>query len=166
MRAHYFQHVPFEGLGSIQDWLETAGYTVTATRFFEPWTLPALEEIDFLVVMGGPMSVNDTDQFDWLVAEKQFIHDAVMAGKAVLGICLGAQLIASALGARVYPNPVKEIGWFPIQGIASPDSSGFRFPPAARCSTGTGRPLTCRPVPSFWHPAQPAPIRPFNGEIP
>lgn len=131
MRAHYFQHVPFEGLGSIQGWLETAGYTVTATRFFEPWTLPALEKIDLLVVMGGPMSVNDTNQFGWLAEEKRFIHDAVKAGKATLGICLGAQLIASALGARVYPNPAKEIGWFPIRGVASPHPSAFRFPPAA-----------------------------------
>ena len=59
MRAHYLQHVPFEGLGSIENWLQTAGYEITSTRFYESTTLPQVEEIDLLIVMGGPMSVND-----------------------------------------------------------------------------------------------------------
>lgn len=128
MRAHYLQHVPFEGLGSIAPWLEAAGYQVTATRLFEAPALPEPEMPDLLVVMGGPMSVNDEDEFPWLVAEKQFIRAVIDAGTPVLGICLGAQLIASALGARVYPNDEKEIGWFPIQGIASADDTHFSFP--------------------------------------
>ena len=128
MRAHYFQHVPFEGLGSIESWLEKTGYEITSTRFYESAELPDLKKIDFLIVMGGPMSVNEEDSFPWLVAEKQFIRDAIHNGKAVLGICLGAQLIASALGARVCRNPVKEIGWFPIYGIATNDKSIFEFP--------------------------------------
>lgn len=117
MRAHYLQHVPFEGLGSIEAWLHATGYEITATRFFESEELPDLRDIALLVVMGGPMSVNDEKEFPWLLAEKQFIRDAIHSGKAVLGICLGAQLIANAVGARVYRNPVKEIGWFPISGI-------------------------------------------------
>lgn len=128
MRAHYFQHVPFEGLGSIEPWLKKAGYEITGTRFFEVAELPDLREIDFLVVMGGPMSVNDEDKFPWLVAEKKFIWDAIAKNKPVLGICLGAQLIASALGAKVYPNKVKEIGWFPVYGIKANDESVFKFP--------------------------------------
>jgi GMP synthase-like glutamine amidotransferase len=129
MRAHYLQHVKFEGLGSIAPWLEAAGYEITNTRLFESAKFPDLNKIDLLVVMGGPMSVNDEDDFPWLVSEKHFIREAINSGKPVLGICLGAQLIASVAGARVYRNALKEIGWFPIDGIASTDSSIFNFPP-------------------------------------
>jgi len=128
MHAHYFQHVPFEGPGSIEPWLMKAGYGVTRTLFSEAWELPQLTDIDMLVVLGGPMSVNDEELFPWLTAEKQFISDAIKAGKSVLGICLGAQLIASSLGAKVYRNFVKEIGWFPIQGISSDNFPAFNFP--------------------------------------
>ncbi|NLC71280.1 MAG: C26 family cysteine hydrolase domain-containing family [Desulfuromonadaceae bacterium] len=128
MRAHYLQHVPFEGLGSIEPWLEAAGYGITVTRFHEGENLPNLDGMDLLVVMGGPMSVNDEDQFPWLAAEKKFIRDAIDANKPVLGICLGAQLIASALGARVFPNRCREIGWFPVQGVSHGDRGAFSFP--------------------------------------
>ena len=128
MRAHYFQHVPFEGLGSIAPWLAEAGFEITNTRFFESAVLPDLNEIDLLVVMGGPMSVNDEAELPWLVQEKRFIREAIEAGKPVLGICLGAQLIAGAMGAGIYRNPVKEIGWLPIQGMAANDGAVFRFP--------------------------------------
>ena len=128
-RAHYLQHVPFEGLGSIEPWLKSSGYQTTITRFFEGDQRPDLKEIEILIAMGGPMSVNDEDKFPWLLQEKVFIRRAIEMGKPVLGICLGAQLIASALGARVYPNSAKEIGWFPIQGLPSDDPSVFRFPP-------------------------------------
>jgi GMP synthase-like glutamine amidotransferase len=82
--------------------------------------------------MGGPMSVNDEDEFPWLVSEKQFICEAIHLGKPILGICLGAQLIASATGARIYRNSLKEIGWFPIYGISSNDRSIFSFPPSVQ----------------------------------
>jgi len=130
MRAHCFQHVPFEGLGSIEPWLEANGYTLTHTRFFESMELPEPAAIDLLVVMGGPMSVNDEDQFPWLVLEKQFVRKVIESGIPVLGICLGAQLIASAMGAKVSPNPVKEIGWFPIRTVASDTGTAFTFPPS------------------------------------
>jgi len=130
MRAHVLQHVPFEGPGSIGPWLADAGYTLTATRFFESAALPDPGGPDLVVVMGGPMSVNDEREFPWLAPEKAFIRRAIDAGKAVLGVCLGAQLIASAKGARVYPNPVKEIGWFPVHGAAPAGEGVFRFPPA------------------------------------
>jgi GMP synthase-like glutamine amidotransferase len=132
MHAHYFQHVPFEGLGSIQDWLDAKGVRVSCTRFFESAELPALDGIDLLIVMGGPMSVNDEAQHPWLAAEKRFVRDAIAAGKAVLGVCLGAQMIASALGARVYPNAEREIGWFPVHAVpgSAEVAAGFRFPPS------------------------------------
>ena len=136
MRAHYLQHVPFEGLGSIAPWLESAGYQITGTKLYESTTIPNPEQFDLLIIMGGPMSVNDEERFPWLRIEKQFIRHTIESGKAVLGICLGAQLIASALGESVYPNRRKEIGWFPIEGIegvegASPQrGSTFRFAPS------------------------------------
>ncbi len=128
MRAHYLQHVRSESLGSIEPWLRAAGCTITQTRFFESTSLPNPGEIDLLVVLGGPMSVNDETEFSWLVEEKRFVRACIGAGKRVLGVCLGAQLIARALGARVYPNRFKEIGWFPVLGIPSIDCSAFSFP--------------------------------------
>lgn len=128
MRAHYFQHVPFEGLGSIEPWLNSNGYEVTSTQFFESTALPDHKAIDLLIVMGGPMSVNDENGFPWLASEKHFVREMVESGKPVLGICLGAQIIASAMGASVRPNAVKEIGWLPVYGVRSLDDSAFRFP--------------------------------------
>ena len=128
MRAHYLQHVPFEGLGSIETWLQNAGYEITSTKLYESAELPSPDEIDFLVVMGGPMSVNDEDQLPWLVLEKEFVRKVIASGKPVLGICLGAQLIANAMGGKVFPNAVKEIGWFPIRSVLSNAASAFVFP--------------------------------------
>ncbi|VAW48624.1 Glutamine amidotransferase, class I [hydrothermal vent metagenome] len=128
MRAHYLQHVPFEGLGSIEPWLQNVGYEISSTQFFNSENLPEIEDIDLLVVMGGPMSVNDESEYSWLVTEKKFIKSVVEAGKPVLGICLGAQLIANSMGGKVSPNLVKEIGWFPIEAVISESNSVFQFP--------------------------------------
>ncbi len=129
LRAHYLQHVPFEGLGSIGLWLESIHADTTVTRFFEDPALPDVDDLDLLVIMGGPMSVNDEVDFPWLVAEKEFIRAAIEKDKAVIGICLGAQLIASAMGAAVRSNGEKEIGWFPIAGTpVSSTGDLFSFP--------------------------------------
>jgi GMP synthase-like glutamine amidotransferase len=114
-RAHILQHVPFEGAGSIGFWLNRSGFEVTHTYFFENAVFPPMGDIDLIIVMGGPMSVNDEIALPWLQAEKKFIREMVRSGVAVLGVCLGAQLIANALGARVYSNRQKEIGWFPVE---------------------------------------------------
>jgi GMP synthase-like glutamine amidotransferase len=114
-KIHYFQHVPFEGLGSIGEWITLSGHSLTSTRFFESAVLPEISDIDWLIVMGGPMSVNNEKQYPWLAAEKKFIRQAIDEGKTVLGICLGSQLVSAALGAKVYQNKEKEIGWFDIE---------------------------------------------------
>jgi GMP synthase-like glutamine amidotransferase len=115
MNIHYFQHVPFEGLGSIENWTGMPAHKLTATRFYEDHKLPFIDICDMLIVMGGPMSANDDDRFDWMTEEKKFIEKAILRGKKVIGICLGAQLIADVLGSRVYKNKEKEIGWMPLQ---------------------------------------------------
>lgn len=122
MRVQVLQHVPFEGLGSIHPWMDARGITVRTARLFEGSELPRPGEFDWLIVMGGPMSVNDEMAHPWLAPEKRLISQAIHAGKTVLGICLGAQLIASAVGARVFPNACKEIGWFPVRKTHGADS--------------------------------------------
>lgn len=130
MRVHVLQHVPFEGLGSIESWLAEHGAEVTWTPFHTSAALPDVAALDLVIALGGPMSVNDESELPWLVDEKRFIAAAMDAGKAVLGICLGAQLIASARGAKVYPAPQKEIGWFDI-AATGPHRGLFRFPDRA-----------------------------------
>lgn len=134
MRAQVFQHVPFEGTGSIGPWLEAREIGVGVTSFFRPDKVPNVAKVDFLIVMGGPMSVNDERHLPWLVAEKRFIGDMISRGKPVLGVCLGAQLIANVLGSKVYPNVKREIGWFPIHATSTSgyQDRAFKFPSECR----------------------------------
>jgi GMP synthase-like glutamine amidotransferase len=129
MRAHYLQHVAFEGLGSIEDWLLSHQYQISVTRLYESAEFPQVKDVDLLIIMGGPMSVNDEKELPWLIAEKQFVKAVIDAGKPVLGICLGAQMIADVMGSNIFPNSQKEIGWFPITA-RSTDPTHFQFPPS------------------------------------
>ncbi|OHE78530.1 MAG: amidotransferase [Verrucomicrobia bacterium GWF2_62_7] len=115
MNLHYLQHVPFEGLASIETWAAARGHQVAVTRLHAGDPLPRLDQLDWLVVMGGPMNIYEEDKFLWLAAEKRFIKTAIEGGKVVLGVCLGAQLIADVLGGPVHRNAHKEIGWFPVR---------------------------------------------------
>ncbi|MFA6564437.1 MAG: type 1 glutamine amidotransferase [Verrucomicrobiia bacterium] len=115
MNLHYLQHVPFEGLASIETWAAARGHQVAVTRLYAGDPLPRLDQFDWLVVMGGPMNIYEEDKFPWLVAEKRFIKTAIEGGKVTLGVCLGAQLIADVLGGPVHKNAHKEIGWFPVR---------------------------------------------------
>ncbi|MBN9385768.1 MAG: type 1 glutamine amidotransferase [Chitinophagaceae bacterium] len=119
MRVHYIQHVPFEGLGSMETWLKQHGHSMTCTKIWEAPAFPAAGDYDALIIMGGPMGVYDDHLYQWLPDEKNFIFDAIHAEKTIIGICLGAQLLACVLGATVYTNKHKEIGWFPINILPS-----------------------------------------------
>ncbi|MBN1119044.1 MAG: amidotransferase [Bacteroidales bacterium] len=116
-KIHFIQHVHFETPGFILDWAKEKKYTTSFTYLFENEKLPRFNAFDFLVIMGGPMSVYEEDKYLFLSEEKKFIKEAIEKNKVVLGICLGAQLIAEALGSKVYSGPNKEIGWFPVEFI-------------------------------------------------
>ena len=114
LKIHYLQHVPFEGLGSIAIWARSVGCQVEVTKLYAGEQPPAVERFDWLIIMGGPMGADDEKYYPWLTREKTFIGQAIERGKTVLGICLGAQLIARVMGAAIHANPQREIGWFPV----------------------------------------------------
>lgn len=115
MKVHYLQHVPFEDLGIIESLLISGGHQLSCTKLYKSCDLPLVHDFDWLIVMGGPMGVNDEAAYPWLRHEKKLIQDAISNNKTILGICLGAQLIAQVLGANVYRNNYREIGWFEIE---------------------------------------------------
>jgi GMP synthase-like glutamine amidotransferase len=125
MHIHIFMHVPFEGPGCIIDWINSSAHAVTYTHWYQHPTPPAATAFDFLIVMGGPMGVHDESEYPWLAVEKAIIRQAIHDNKPVLGICLGAQLIAHVLGANVYANEQKEIGWYPVQFSPSSPVKGL-----------------------------------------
>jgi len=114
MRIHSLQHVPFEDIGSMASDFRSRGYTLSTTHWYRGDAAPAVSDFDALVVMGGPMGIHDEAIYPWLADEKILIKEAIAAGKILLGICLGAQLIADVLGGKVTRNAHKEIGWLPI----------------------------------------------------
>lgn len=130
MRIHCLQHVSFEGAAAIGDWAARKECAVATTALFEGADLPDQDDFDWLVVMGGPMGIFDDTEYPWLIREKAFLRETIATGKTIVGICLGAQLLADALGARVYRNAHKEIGWLPIERTDQDQSGGlFSFLP-------------------------------------
>lgn len=114
MRIGVLQHVAFEPPAGIAEWALARGHELETTRLYAGDAVPEAARADALVIMGGPMNIRDEIRHPWLVAEKRLIGDVIRLDKPVLGVCLGAQLIADVLGARVYRNRDKEIGWFPL----------------------------------------------------
>lgn len=115
LRIHALFHTDYADLSFIKQWARAHNHPITVSRSYDNDNLPALDSFDWLIVMGGPMSVHDENKYSWLIKEKRLIKQAVDAGKTVIGICLGAQIIAHCLGAEVKPSGVKEIGWLPMQ---------------------------------------------------
>lgn len=115
MRIHSLQHVPFEDIGSMADDFAARAYPINTTHWYRGDKAPDVHSFDALIVMGGPMGIYDEAIYPWLADEKRLIKQAIEAGKIVVGICLGAQLIADVLGGKVTRNAHKEIGWFPLQ---------------------------------------------------
>jgi GMP synthase-like glutamine amidotransferase len=114
IRIKCLEHVPYESSGIIQYWAEVGEHEFSRTLLYNDDDLPSTKHFDWLIVMGGPMSANDESKHRWMTKEKLLIEKAIVEGKTVIGICLGAQLVAGVLGANVHVSKAKEVGWFPI----------------------------------------------------
>lgn len=136
LKVHYFQHIAGDGFGSCYDFLKAHQAKITATEFFalpsdtllEIEALPQIEDVDLLIIMGGEMSVNDEVNYPWLKLEKRWIRRYLATGKPAIGLCLGGQLIASALGAAVNRHAQKELGWTTVYRIDNVPKHCFELP--------------------------------------
>lgn len=115
MRIYCLQNDPLAGLGAIETWISKNAYSVTSTEVYNDNNFLSTDEYDLLIILGGPMGVYEEEKYPWLRLEKEYISEAIRKEKFVFGICLGAQLIASALGSPVYPHTVQEIGWWQLE---------------------------------------------------
>lgn len=138
LNIQIFQHVPFEGPAAVEPYIKKRGHQVEVKKLFDGDKAEPLSA-DALIVMGGPMGARDEDKFAWLVEEKQALEVALKRDIPILGICLGAQLLADVLGAEVKPMGYREIGWFPVQA-----SSDFLEHPLGRSFPRNFTPL-------HWH---------------
>jgi len=129
MRIHCFQHVAFEGLGCIEDWITKKGHHLKYTSFFKNDPLPHIDDYDILIVMGGPMSFDDDAKYSWMTKEREHIKTLLKYEKTILGICLGAQLIADAIDGSARHGISGEIGWFPVKFYAERKNKGLDFIP-------------------------------------
>ncbi len=128
-----FQHVPFEPLGTLDPLLKEHGFRIRYVNFSrDPGQRPRLDGYDALIVLGGPMNVDETGAYPNLATEVELIREALERGRHVLGICLGAQLLAKALGGAVVANGDHEIGWHEVrvtaEGAADPVLSALDAP--------------------------------------
>ena len=118
MKIAVLQHAAFEGPGEIALWAEQRGHRVKIHHLYRGDALPGIDDFDLLAIMGGEMNIYQYRDWPWLKPESEFIRSTLDAGKRVVGICLGAQLIADALGSRVFQCAVHELGWFPVEWTA------------------------------------------------
>jgi GMP synthase-like glutamine amidotransferase len=129
MRVVVFQHLACEHPGIWREFLREDGADVLTVELDAGDAIPSLDESDALLVFGGPMNVDEHHRFPWLAPETAAIRDAALGGLPVFGVCLGAQLLARALGARVTKNPEPEVGLLPVQltnaGASDPLFAGW-----------------------------------------
>ncbi|MBE0368631.1 glutamine amidotransferase-related protein [Pseudoalteromonas aurantia] len=126
MRIHFLIHESFEGPGAFEHWAVDNRFHITRTKFYEGERLPEQLDFDFLVILGGPQSpktsVSDCAHFN-VIEEVRFIRECIALNKAIVGICLGAQLIGEALGAKYEVSPHKEIGYLPVTITAAGENN-------------------------------------------
>ena len=115
MIIHSLEHQSYEGPGRIADWARSRAHALTRTALYAGEAPPPLASFDLLVVMGGSMNIYAHREHPWLLEAKRFLGEVIAAGKPVLGICLGAQLLTDVLGGKVFQNAEKEIGWWPVR---------------------------------------------------
>lgn len=115
MKILFLQHDPLDAPGALLDWASERAHSVLICLVCKGEPLPALDSFDLLVSLGGPMGAYQEDEYPWLIAEKEYLRNAVAAGKKILGLCLGCQLLADALGGKAYRHHLKEFGWQPIE---------------------------------------------------
>jgi GMP synthase (glutamine-hydrolysing) len=130
MTVLIIKHFDMEGPGLIEDYLKQEKIPYQILNLNTGVGFPKLDGFTHIVILGGPMNVYEEDRYPLLKKEDLFIKEAIQRGKSVLGICLGAQLIAKALGARVFKAPVKEIGWYDVSltRVGSHDPLFFDLP--------------------------------------
>lgn len=119
--ALIIRHVPHEGVAGYRQPIEAAGYHVDRIDVADPqFAALDLSRPDLLIMMGGPMGVYEQDQYPWITAQLAGLAQRLAADRATLGVCFGAQMMAAALGARVYAGPVKEVGFHPVTVLEVP----------------------------------------------
>ncbi|WP_292465680.1 type 1 glutamine amidotransferase [Methanolobus sp.] len=126
MRIHCLQHLEFETLGNIPGWVQSKGHILSRSLPYIEAEFPHSDSFDLLIIMGGLMSVYQENEYPWLQKEKGFVRGAIEAGKAVLGICFGAQMISGVLGCSVHRNDLREIGWHKVELTSVPRSEPFQ----------------------------------------
>lgn len=117
MRIFCIKHVFFENPGMIEEWALENEYEFKYIKMYSDYRFPKIENLDALIIMGGPMNIYEYEKYPFLKEEKEFIKKVIEADKYVFGICLGAQLIADVLGGKVVRNKEKEIGWHKVKKL-------------------------------------------------
>lgn len=118
MRIISLMHVPFEDAANLGVWAAERGHTVDPVHLYAGQQPPAVEDVEAVFVMGGPMNIYEEAEHPWLKKEKEFLKKCVERDKILVGVCLGGQLLADVLGGKVTQNPHKEIGWYEVISTA------------------------------------------------